>query len=121
MILDYDQNILSRVVNTWATTNGIAEYYGYVRIALERALSLDFAVSIFRVDNLCRWWLGFELTVLSWQKWELWPLFERIRNLILKFERVKFSHIKGSSINWQMVWLIELHQISIRLIEMVYR
>ena len=25
---------------------------------------------------------------------ELWPLFERIHNLILKFERVKFSHVK---------------------------
>ena len=92
VILDYDQNILEQGGEyIGITTNGIAEYYG-VRIALERALELGLRRVDFRVDSMMV--VGQINGTILLKNRELWPLFERIHNLILKFERVKFSHVK---------------------------
>lgn len=92
VILDENQSIIEQGGEyIGVTTNGIAEYYG-VRLALERALELGFKRIDFRVDSMMI--VGQVNGTILVKNRELWPLFERIHNLILKFERVKFSHVK---------------------------
>lgn len=92
VILDSDQRVLEQGGEyIGITTNGIAEYYG-VRLALERALERGIKRIDFRVDSMMV--VGQINGTILVKNRELWPLFERIRNLILKFERIKFSHVK---------------------------
>lgn len=73
------------------TTNSLAEYHG-VRLGLERALELGIKRIDFRVDSML---VVNQLNgIYTIKNRELWPVHERIRQLIHQFEIVKFSHVK---------------------------
>lgn len=72
------------------TTNNQAEYQG-VRIGLEKALELNYKKVDFKLDSML---------VVNQMKGhykiknrELWPIHERIRLLMEKFDRVTFTHV----------------------------
>lgn len=72
------------------TTNNQAEYQG-VRLGLEKALELGYKKVDFKIDSM--------LVVNQMKGYykiknrELWPINERIRALMTKFERVTFTHV----------------------------
>jgi len=72
------------------TTNNQAEYHG-VRLGLEEAEKLGFKKIDFKVDSM--------LVVNQMKGYykiknrELWPIHERIRSLMTKFDRVTFTHV----------------------------
>lgn len=73
------------------TTNNQAEYHG-VRLGLEKALELGFKQIDFRIDSMLV--VNQMNGVYSIKNRELWPINERIRELMTKFEKVRFSHVK---------------------------
>lgn len=72
------------------TTNNQAEYHG-VRLGLERALELGYKKVEAKIDSM--------LVVNQMKGYykiknrELWPINERIRNLMTKFDHVSFTHV----------------------------
>lgn len=72
------------------TTNNQAEYHG-VRLGLEKAIELGYHYVDFRIDSM--------LVVNQMngnykiKNRELWPIHERIRSLMTKFDKVTFSHV----------------------------
>lgn len=73
------------------TTNSLAEYHG-VRLALERAIDLNIKKIDFRVDSML---VVNQLNgIYKIKNRELWPIHERIRQLMHQFEVVRFSHVK---------------------------
>ncbi len=72
------------------TTNNQAEYQG-VRIGLEQALELGARSVEFRVDSLLV--VNQMRGVYKIKNRELWPINERIRGLIEKFDKVSFVHV----------------------------
>jgi mutator protein MutT len=72
------------------TTNNQAEYQG-VRLGLEKAMELGFKKVDFKLDSM--------LVVNQMKGYykiknrELWPINERIRMLMTKFDRVTFTHV----------------------------
>lgn len=73
------------------TTNSQAEYQG-VRIGLEKALELGFKYVDFRIDSMLV--VNQMNGIYKIKNRELWPINERIRELVTKFEKVTFSHVK---------------------------
>ncbi len=73
------------------TTNNMAEYHG-VRLALEKALSMGVRVVECRVDSM----LVVNQMNGSYmiKNRELWPVYERIKELITHFDKVSFVHVK---------------------------
>jgi mutator protein MutT len=73
------------------TTNNQAEYHG-VRLGLEKALEMGARTVDFRIDSM----LVVNQMNGSYQikNRELWPINERIRELVTKFDKVTFSHVK---------------------------
>ncbi len=72
------------------TTNSQAEYHG-VRIGLEKAIELGLKRINFKIDSmLVVNQLRGEYKV---KNRELWPIHERIRELITHFDKVSFSHV----------------------------
>lgn len=72
------------------TTNNQAEYQG-VRLGLEKAIELGYKKVDFKLDSML---------VVNQMKGhykiknrELWPINERIRTLMTKFDRVTFTHV----------------------------
>ena len=73
------------------TTNNLAEYHG-VRLALEKALSMNAKVVECRLDSmLVVNQLNGSYTI---KNRELWPVYERIKELITHFDKVTFMHVK---------------------------
>ena len=73
------------------TTNDQAEYHG-VRLGLEKALEAGVKIVDFRMDSLMG---GNQLTgAYKIKNSELWPIHEHIKELIKKFEKVTFSHVR---------------------------
>lgn len=73
------------------TTNNMAEYHG-VRLALEKALSMGVKVVECRVDSmLVVNQMNGSYTI---KNRELWPVYERIKELIKRFDKVSFVHVK---------------------------
>lgn len=73
------------------TTNNQAEYHG-VLLGLEKALDMDAKVVEFRMDSLL---VANQLNgVYKIKNRELWPIYERIRHLITKFDKVTFVHVR---------------------------
>ena len=72
------------------TTNNIAEYQG-VLLGLEKAIELGYKKVDFKVDSMLvvNQMKGF----YKIKNRELWPVHERIRILMEKFERVTFTHV----------------------------
>jgi len=72
------------------TTNNQAEYHG-VRIALEKARELGLTRVDCRLDSMLV--VNQMNGIYTIKNRELWPLNERIRDLIKDFERVTFRHV----------------------------
>jgi len=73
------------------TTNNIAEYHG-VRLGLEKALSMGAKSVDFRIDSLLV--VNQMNGIYQIKSRELWPINERIHELVDKFEKVTFTHVK---------------------------
>lgn len=72
------------------TTNNQAEYHG-VRLALEKALELGYKKVDVRVDSMLV--VNQMKGLYKIKNRELWPINERIRALMEKFDRVTFTHV----------------------------
>ena len=72
------------------TTNNQAEYQG-VRLGLERAIELKFKRVDFKIDSMLvvNQMKGF----YKIKNRELWPIHERIRELMKQFDKVTFNHV----------------------------
>ncbi len=73
------------------TTNSQAEYHG-VRLGLERARECGLKRLDFRVDSMLV--VNQMNGVFAIKNRELWPIHERIRQLVTEFDEVRFSHVK---------------------------
>lgn len=73
------------------TTNNQAEYHG-VRLGLERALAMGAKTVDFRIDSLLV--VNQMNGIYKIKNRELWPINERIRELVSQFNKVTFSHVK---------------------------
>lgn len=73
------------------TTNNQAEYHG-VRLGLERALALGARTVDFRSDSMLV--VNQMNGIYAIKNRELWPINERIRELITHFDRVTFTHVR---------------------------
>lgn len=73
------------------TTNNVAEYHG-VRLGLEKALEMGVKTIDFRLDSLL---VVNQLNgVYKIRNRELWPIYERIKELTGHFDKVTFSHVR---------------------------
>lgn len=73
------------------TTNNQAEYHG-VLLGLEKSLEMNAKTVDFRVDSLL---VVNQLNgIYQIKNRELWPINERIRELLPKFEKVTFTHVR---------------------------
>lgn len=73
------------------TTNNQAEYHG-VRLGLEKALEMGAKIVDFRLDSLL---VVNQLNgIYQIKNRELWPINERIRELIRHFDKVTFTHVR---------------------------
>lgn len=92
VIMDgYDTVIHEGGMYLGITTNNQAEYHG-VRLGLEKALEIGSRTIDFRIDSLLV--VNQMNDVYKIKNRELWPVHERIRELVTKFDRVTFSHVK---------------------------
>jgi mutator protein MutT len=73
------------------TTNNIAEYHG-VRLGLEKALEMGAKTVDFRMDSLLV--VNQMNGLYKIKSRELWPINERIRELVGKFDKVAFTHVR---------------------------
>lgn len=72
-------------------TNNIAEYHG-VRLGLEKALDMGVRTVDFRIDSLLV--VNQMNGIYQIKNRELWPIHERIKELVGKFDKITFSHVK---------------------------
>lgn len=73
------------------TTNNQAEYHG-VRLGLEKAVAMGAKTVDFRMDSLLV--VNQMNGIYKIKNRELWPINERIRELVAQFDKVTFSHVK---------------------------
>lgn len=73
------------------TTNNQAEYHG-VRLGLEKARELGYTQVDFRLDSMLV--VNQMNGIYKIKNRELWPIHERIRNVMTHFEKVTFSHVR---------------------------
>lgn len=73
------------------TTNTQAEYHG-VRVGLEKALELGLKEINFKIDSMLV--VNQMNGIYKIKNRELWPINERIRDLVARFNKVKFTHVK---------------------------
>lgn len=73
------------------TTNNQAEYHG-VRLGLQKAIELGYTQVEFKVDSMLvvNQLKGF----YKIKNRELWPINERIRELMKQFDRITFTHVR---------------------------
>jgi len=91
VIMDKQQTILDQGgIYLGITTNNQAEYHG-VQLGLERAFELGIPAIEFRIDSMLV--VNQMKGVYKIKNRELWPINERIRSLIDKFEKVTFVHV----------------------------
>jgi len=91
VVLDSSQQVIAQGGEYLGiTTNNQAEYHG-VRIGLEKAIELKFKRVDFKIDSM--------LVVNQMKGYykiknrELWPVHERIRELMKQFDKVTFNHV----------------------------
>ena len=72
------------------TTNNQAEYHG-VRLGLEKALELGIKTVDFRIDSMLV--VNQMNGIYKIKNRELWPINERIRELVTQFDKVSFRHV----------------------------
>lgn len=91
VIMDQGQRVVARGGEYLGiTTNNQAEYHG-VRLSLEKAVELGFRCIDMRLDSMLV--VNQMNGVYTIKNRELWPINERIRDLMLQFERVTFRHV----------------------------
>lgn len=91
VIMNDQQEILSRGNEYLGiTTNTQAEYHG-VRLGLEKARELGLKKIDFRLDSMLV--VNQMNGVYAIKSRDLWPINERIRNLVSHFEQVTFRHV----------------------------
>jgi ribonuclease HI len=73
------------------TTNNVAEYHG-VRLGLEKALEMGAKTVDFRIDSLLV--VNQMNDIYQIKNRELWPINERIHELVSKFDKVTFTHVR---------------------------
>jgi mutator protein MutT len=73
------------------TTNNQAEYHG-VRLGLEKAFEMGARTVDFRLDSLLV--VNQMNGIYTIKNRELWPINERIRELVAKFDKVTFTHVR---------------------------
>jgi len=91
VILDYSQKVVAEGGEYLGiTTNNQAEYHG-VRLGLEKAIELKFKRVDFKIDSMLvvNQMRGF----YKIKNRELWPVHERIRELMKQFDKVTFTHV----------------------------
>jgi len=92
VILDYSQQVVAEGGEYLGiTTNNQAEYHG-VRIGLEKAIELKYKRVDFKIDSMLvvNQMKGF----YKIKNRELWPVHERIRELMKQFDKVTFTHVR---------------------------
>lgn len=91
VIMDNNKNILDRGGEYLGiTTNNQAEYHG-VRLGLEKALELNMKRIDFKLDSMLV--VNQMNGVYVIKNRDLWPINERIHDLMSHFERVTFRHV----------------------------
>lgn len=91
VVLNYQQQVIAQGGEYLGiTTNNQAEYQG-VRLGLEKALELKYKRVDFKIDSMLvvNQMKGF----YKIKNRELWPIHERIRELMKKFDKVTFNHV----------------------------
>lgn len=87
----YDQVLHEGGMYLGITTNNQAEYHG-VRLGLEKALEVGARTVDFRIDSLLV--VNQMNGIYKIKNRELWPINERIHELVIQFDKVTFSHVK---------------------------
>jgi len=92
VIMNANQDVVQQGgVYLGITTNNLAEYHG-VRVGLEKALEMGIRTIDFRIDSLL---VVNQLNgVYQIKNRELWPVNERVKELVSKFKKVTFTHVK---------------------------
>ena len=91
VVLDEGQQVIAQGGEYLGiTTNNQAEYHG-VRLGLEKAIELQYKRVDFKIDSMLvvNQMKGF----YKIKNRELWPIHERIRELMKKFDKVTFNHV----------------------------
>jgi ribonuclease HI/ADP-ribose pyrophosphatase YjhB (NUDIX family) len=91
VVLDSSQQVIAQGGEYLGiTTNNQAEYHG-VRLGLEKALELKYKRVDFKIDSMLvvNQMKGF----YKIKNRELWPIHERIRELMTQFDKVTFNHV----------------------------
>ncbi|MGK2896765.1 MAG: reverse transcriptase-like protein [Candidatus Saccharimonadales bacterium] len=73
------------------TTNNQAEYHG-IRLGLEKALEMGAKEVDFRMDSLLA--VNQLNGIYKIKNRELWPIYERIKELAAEFDKVTFTHVR---------------------------
>lgn len=92
VVMDVNENVVHQGgLYLGITTNNQAEYHG-VRLGLEKALEMGAKTVDFRIDSLL---VVNQLNgIYKIKNRELWPINERIKELVTHFDRVTFSHVR---------------------------
>lgn len=92
VIMDgYDHVLHEGGMYLGVTTNNQAEYHG-VRLGLEKAIEIGARTIDFRIDSLLV--VNQMNGVYTIKNRELWPINERIKELVAQFDKVTFTHVK---------------------------
>lgn len=91
VIVDASQNVVAEGGEFLGiTTSSQAEYHG-VRLGMEKALEMGYKSVQFKVDSMLI--VNQMRGHYKIKNRELWPIHERIRQLMLEFDRVSFAHV----------------------------
>ena len=91
VVLDGNQQVIAEGGEYLGiTTNNLAEYHG-VRLGLERAIELKIKRIDFKIDSMLV--VNQMKGLYKIKNRELWPVHERIRELMKQFDKVTFNHV----------------------------
>jgi ribonuclease HI len=87
----YDQVLHEGGMYLGITTNNQAEYHG-VRLGLEKAIEIGARTVDFRIDSLLV--VNQMNGIYKIKNRELWPINERINELVAQLDLVSFTHVR---------------------------
>lgn len=92
VVMDEQENVLHEGgMYLGITTNNQAEYHG-VRLGLEKVLAMGAKTVDFRIDSLLV--VNQMNGVYKIKNRDLWPIHGRIKELVEKFDKVTFTHVR---------------------------